>query len=200
MCGGDVASCQSTLTTCCDCSRRLTDACRPDVSLWTLTHSSVSFTSSTSVESRCTRSSASYVRSPVEDQVRWGQWVIFTGSGVFFSALTLLVGWQEGHLACSNNCTNNCPQRFFSETFGGRKPVRQPVSQVCLEDGQWNGARGIIYREFILLFIFRQSLVVWSIVRSPLGARVNGFFCMVYGTLWQSLCLPFLSYTFASLH
>jgi len=65
MCGGDVASCQTILTTyCCHCSRRLTDACRPDVSLWTLTHSSVSFTSSTSVKSHCKRSRASYVRSP----------------------------------------------------------------------------------------------------------------------------------------
>jgi len=24
-----------------------------------------------------------------------------------FSALTLLVGWQEGHLACRNSCTSS---------------------------------------------------------------------------------------------
>ena len=40
---------------------------------------------------------------------------------VYFSALTLLVGWQEGHLTIKSLCHLNS-QRFFSGRNGGRKP------------------------------------------------------------------------------
>jgi len=54
-----------------------------------------------------------WIKSPVvdEDRMRPGH----------FSALTLLVGWQEGHLACKETRATY-PQRFCSRSGGGRKP------------------------------------------------------------------------------
>jgi len=56
----------------------------------------------------------------VEQRMRWSHWLrpVLEGS---FSALTLLVGWQEGYLAGKKICTTY-PQRFFSGTSVGRKP------------------------------------------------------------------------------
>jgi len=43
-----------------------------------------------------------------------------------FSAMLLLVGWQEGRPACKKFCSNT-PQRFSFVTFGGPNPIWSAV-------------------------------------------------------------------------
>jgi len=49
----------------------------------------------------------------------------------FFSALMLLVGWQEGHRACKTSC--HLFQRFCSRRSGGRKMKGNWLSDVHLK-------------------------------------------------------------------
>ena len=72
-------------------------------------------------------SNATSIRSPVvdEERMRSGHWL---GSVICvpFSALTLMVGWQEGHLAIKiPHCTN--PKRLSSGTDGGEPEGNQLI-------------------------------------------------------------------------
>jgi len=73
------------------------------------------------LENRCKGSNALYVRSPVvdEERMRPGHW-LRSVLCVSFSALTLFVGWQEGHTACKESCATYL-ESFSSGTSGGRK-------------------------------------------------------------------------------
>ena len=37
----------------------------------------------------------------------------------YFNSLTLVVGWQDGHLVCKKFCASNTQPFFFQETFRG---------------------------------------------------------------------------------
>jgi len=63
------------------------------------------------------------IKSPVVDDERTMLSHWFTSVlCVFFSFLTLLVAWQEHHLAHEKSCAIN-RQKFSSGTTGGRKPT-----------------------------------------------------------------------------
>ena len=57
---------------------------------------------------------------------------------VLFSASTLLVGWQEGHLTCKKRAT-------YLQTFASRTTEENNVGteqQIHLENGHQNGREG----------------------------------------------------------
>jgi len=60
------------------------------------------------------RSSVASISSPVayEERMRSGHW-LWSVLCVAFSALTLMVGWQEGHLACKNSLCHLFPNVIF---------------------------------------------------------------------------------------
>jgi len=58
----------------------------------------------------------------------WLELVVF----VLFSALTLMVGYREGHPVCKNPCVNNS-QKFSFRTDGGGEPRRNWLTQAYLE-------------------------------------------------------------------
>ena len=69
-----------------------------------------------------------------EEGIRPGSWLVLLFY-VPFSALTLMVWWQERHLARTKSCSIN-PQRFFSDAESGRAPA----DHVHLERWPLNGS------------------------------------------------------------
>jgi len=73
-----------------------------------------------------------------EEWMRPGHWLGFV-LWVTFSALTLMVGSQEGCLARKIPCSTN-PERFSSGTGGGGGPKGNQLTQAHLERRLLNGS------------------------------------------------------------
>ena len=69
----------------------------------------------------------------------WASNVPWFGShSEFLSVLTLLVGWQERHLVCKNQC-NICPKYAVLKKWRNKLGGGNQLTQSCLENGHKNG-------------------------------------------------------------
>ena len=150
------------------------------------------------LESRHTASSGCSMRSLLldEDRMRLGQWV---GSVLCISssALSLLIGWQEGHQA--HKTCPTCSQGLLSRTSEGRKPmgnwlIQSRFTWKIVIKMKVNTLWATVILSYIYFYCIRQNSLNLSVLyvvlshRDPCNVQFSG--CL--GLAGCAFYIPFL--------